>query len=102
MRYLFAILLALSTTNLFAKELLVVGADWCPACVSLKRFIEQDAKDIQEYDVEIIDIDKHPEIYKSLKIKLLPTSFIFEDGKIISKKQGFRQKDYTDWLRNNK
>lgn len=102
MKYLLTILLALSTTNLFAKELLVVGADWCPACVALKHFIQKNPKDIQEYDVEIIDIDKHPEIYKSLNIKLLPTSFIFEDNKAISKKEGFNQKSYSDWLRNNK
>lgn len=105
MRILCSILLfLLLTTTLCAKELVVLGADWCPSCVKLKKFLESNPKEIQYFtSVDIINIDNDPDLKQKLKIKLIPTSFIFNDqGKIESKKEGFSESSYREWLDKNK
>lgn len=91
----------LLSSNIFAKELIVITADWCNPCQRLKTFIKENNETIK-YDIDIVDIEQNPEIGKKLKVKLLPTSFIFDDnGKLLTKKEGFEQKSYSLWLKNN-
>tara|TARA_Y100000385_G_C12674721_1_gene459470 strand:- start:145 stop:477 length:333 start_codon:yes stop_codon:yes gene_type:complete len=86
-----------------AKELLIFGADWCPSCVKLKNFVNKTPNLFKKFkEVKIINIDKHPELKKELSITKIPTSVIFsDDGKIDTKKTGFSQTQYIDWLKNN-
>ncbi len=102
---LYTILLCLSisllSNQVFAKDLFVFGAEWCPACVKLKNFIKSNPKRFEKYKVEMFDVDKHSEIKNELKISKIPTSIIFDDdGTILSRKIGY-DSSYTQWLKNN-
>lgn len=101
MKYLtLLILLLLSSNNVFAKDLLVVGAAWCPYCVKLKSHIEQNPEIVKQYDFEYIDIDNHPELKQKFNLDAYPTSFIFDDNKkMLSKFKGFQPNKFNQWLK---
>ena len=100
---IFVSVLLLSTNICLGKDLIIAGADWCPACVKLKNFIKTNPKQLENFDVQIIDIDKNPEIKKNLKVRLLPTSVIFnDDNKIQAKLEGFTEQNFINWLNKNK
>lgn len=104
MKILFSLLLfILLTTSVSAKELIVLGADWCPSCVKLKKFLQSDPKEIKYLkDIQILDIDDNPDLKDKLKVRVIPTSFIFDDdGKIQDKKEGFSSSSYKSWLNKN-
>lgn len=102
MKYLmFAVIFFSSISSLEAKELLIVGADWCKYCSKLKTYIANNPEPLKNYTVEYLDIDKYPELKFQLNIQSYPTSFIFEDKKIISSLQGFNHKTFTEWLKEN-
>ena len=100
MKYLLCILFLLSSTTLSANELIIVHAEWCNPCKSLKRFIEQEKQNIK-YDIFYVNFDKEKELAQQLNVTKVPTSFIFDDnGKLISKKVGF-DSSYRKWLEEN-
>ena len=83
-----------------AKDLLVLGADWCPACVKLKQYLASNGDKVN-FKIEHINIDKNPKMKKRLKVSSIPASFIFDDnGNVQSKKIGF-DSSYTKWLKDN-
>lgn len=92
------------TTPVPAKELIILGADWCPSCVKLKRFLQLKPNEIQYLtSIEIIDIDKDQDLKNKLKVRVIPTSFIFDDdGKILDRKEGFSESGYKSWLNKNR
>lgn len=95
---LFIAVVSLNLGVCLAKDLIIVGADWCPSCVQLKRFIDSNKVN---YEVEYINYDSNPDVVKKLKISRIPMSFIFDDNnKLQSKKLGF-DSSYKQWLKNN-
>lgn len=83
-----------------AKDLLVLGADWCPACVKLKQYLANNRSKIK-FKVDNVNIDKNPKMKERLKVKSIPASFIFDDdGNLQSTKIGF-DSSYTKWLKDN-
>jgi glutaredoxin len=95
---LFIVVVLLNCGVCLAKDLVIVGADWCPSCVQLKRFIDSNTVN---YEVEYIDYDSDPDMVKKLKVTRIPMSFIFDDNnKLQSKKLGF-DSSYKEWLKNN-
>lgn len=84
--------------------IIVFGAEWCPYCEVLKS----DAKNnkiqpFENYIVCFIDTDnkdtnqKHLNTYRP---RSLPTSILVDkDGKELSRKIGYRNKDYISWLK---
>jgi thiol-disulfide isomerase/thioredoxin len=102
MKYLmFVIIFFSSIASLEAKELLIVGADWCKYCSKLKTYIANNPELLKNYTVEYLDIDEYPELKSQLKIQSYPTSFIFDDQKIVSTLQGFNHQTFTEWLKEN-
>ena len=90
----------LSYNTCLAKDLIILGADWCPSCVNLKKFIKDNPSVVEKFDVEIIDIDKDPEIKKRLKVRLLPTSVIIDDdNKVEARLEGYTKTNYINWLK---
>ena len=104
MKILFSLLLfVLLTTSVSAKELIILSADWCPSCVKLKKFLQSDPKEIKYLkDIQILDIDENPHLKDKLEVRVVPTSFIFDDdGKIQDRKEGFSLSSYKSWLNKN-
>lgn len=80
---------------------IVFGAEWCPYCRKLK----QDSKSIKQFDKYIVcflDTDNRNANQADMnkyKPKNLPTSVIVDkEGKELSRKIGYRNKDYIKWL----
>lgn len=83
------------------KLLLIFGADWCPYCRDIKRDVK-DIKGFQKYIVCFIDTDKNKDFVRIYKIKGLPTSLVLdEEDNEISRKTGYKNKDYENWLDSN-
>lgn len=83
------------------KLLLIFGADWCPYCRDIKRDVK-DIKGFQKYIVCFIDTDKNKDFVRTYKIKGLPTSLVLdEEDNEISRKTGYKNKDYENWLDSN-
>ena len=93
------ILLLLSCNTVYAKELIVIGAEWCPYCVKQKQYMEDNPDVIKNFNLEYIDIDEHPELRNKLNIKVYPTSFIFENNKKIGELRGFTPYNFKEWLK---
>lgn len=59
--------------------MIVVGAEWCSACKSLKQ-----ALDSKGIGFTYIDADKNPEVIKEYNIRSLPTSIVkSESGTVV-------------------
>lgn len=83
------------------KLVMVFGADWCPYCKSLKKDINNITQFIN-YIVCFIDTDKNETLVKKYRIRGLPTSVIIDSKETeLSRKTGYKNKDYDRWLENN-
>lgn len=51
--------------------MIVIGAEWCSACKSLKQVLENN-----NIGYTYIDADKNPEVIKEFNIRSLPTTII--------------------------
>lgn len=83
------------------KVIIVFGAEWCPYCKKIK----QDSKSIKPFDKYIVcflDTDNRSANQKSInkyRPRSLPTSILVDkEGKELSRKIGYRNKDYIKWL----
>lgn len=80
---------------------IVFGAEWCPYCVVLKK----DASKITQFDnyiVAFLDTDNKEANQQAVNLyrpRSLPTSVVVDaNKKEISRKIGYRNKDYIKWL----
>lgn len=98
MKYVLAFSLLSVSNQCLAKELIVVGANWCRYCVEQKQYLQNNPKVIEGFTYEYIDIDKNPELIDKLNIKVYPTSFIFDDNKKIGELKGFSVNRFKQWI----
>lgn len=83
------------------KLVIVFGADWCPYCRDLKKDIDN-ITEFSNYIVCFIDTDKNAKLVKDFRVKGLPTSVIVDPkGSELSRKTGYKNKEYQEWLRSN-
>lgn len=83
------------------KIVIVFGADWCPYCKSLKKDMDN-ITHFAQYIVCFIDTDKNETLVSKYRIRGLPTSVIIDSKeKELSRKTGYKNKDYNEWLENN-
>jgi thioredoxin-like negative regulator of GroEL len=99
-KILLAFFTLLATTSpILAEDLIIFSANWCPSCVVLKNFIENNPQEIK-YDYQIIDIDQNKDIKRKFNITKIPTSIIVsENGKEISRLIGYNSTTYKNWLK---
>lgn len=92
----------LELSEAHAKKIVIVfGADWCPYCKMLKKDIDSITQ-FAKYIVCFIDTDKNETLVKKYRIKGLPTSVIIDSKETeLSRKTGYKNKDYNGWLENN-
>lgn len=97
---LVVLLLLLSPSLLYGKELLIIGADSCVYCVKLQQHIENNPDIVKNYTVEYINIEEYPDLKDSLNIDSYPTSFIFDDNKqILDRLKGFEPNKFNRWIK---
>ena len=101
MKYIISLLIVLClSTVATAKELIVVGADWCPYCVKQKQYMKDNPDVIKNFDMEYIDVDKNPELRSKLNIKVFPSSFIFDDNhRKVGALRGFTPAKFNEWIK---
>lgn len=100
MKYLIFLLLFLIPIKSDAKELIVVGANWCGYCIEQKKYLENNPEIIEHFTYEYLDIEEHPELIKKLNIKVYPTSFIFDDEhKKVGELRGFTSNKFNEWIK---
>lgn len=83
LRVLYSLLIVAATSSCcMAYDLYIFSAEWCPSCVSLKRFLQNDTELHKSYNIIIVDIDQSPDIKKYFKIRVVPTSIILNDDSV--------------------
>lgn len=93
---------AVDLAQKYNKKLMIIfGAEWCPYCQELKKDLKN-IKQLNQYIICILDIDNKSSNGKAislLKPKSLPTSiYLDKDLKELSRKTGYKNKDYLSWL----
>lgn len=82
------------------KVIVVFGAEWCPHCVLLKEHLK--STNLDGYVVCTVDVDQHKDLQREHKVRSLPTSIIFEQGKEKSREKGFDEKGFDAWIEQNR
>ncbi len=72
------------------KKVLLFSATWCTKCTPVKKIIATTTLPI---DVDIIDIDDHPNLTKEFGIRGVPTLVVVEEGKASRSKSGSMSKE---------
>lgn len=92
----------LGLAKTYSKKLVIVfGADWCPYCKMLKKDINNIIQ-FNKYIVCFINTDSNEVLVKKYRIRGLPTSIIIDFKETeLSRKTGYKNKDYNEWLENN-
>jgi thioredoxin-related protein len=55
MKLLISLIIALSLYGVVsAKELIVVGAEWCPFCIKQKQYMKDNPEIIQSFDMQYL------------------------------------------------
>lgn len=94
---------AIQLGKIHKRNIIVVfGAEWCPYC----RVLKKDSKSLtglENYIVCFLDIEKKDKNQKHInkyKPKSLPTSILINTKyQEVSRKVGYRKKDYVSWIK---
>jgi thioredoxin 1 len=106
---LLSCLISISTVLSFSQEpkckkvLLIFSASWCKFCHEAKQDMDMDpilSEMIKNYEIVEIDFDLDKDIVTGYNIKSIPTFILFDDGKEISRKTGYKHpKDLIKFLK---
>jgi thioredoxin-like negative regulator of GroEL len=72
----------LISENCIADDLYIFSAKWCPSCVNLKKFLDDNTELHDIYNIVILDIDESPDLKRYFKIRVVPTSIILNDDAV--------------------
>ena len=65
------------------------GATWCPPCVATDAALEEyQSTSPDAVKVVIIDVDSSPELAAHYRVRGIPHSFIFRNGKVVDDRIG--------------
>ncbi|MDJ1649136.1 thioredoxin family protein [Mycoplasma phocimorsus] len=82
----------LGNTLKTGTKLLVFHAVWCPPCKMLKGELEQLDK-LDLLPIFRVDIDVDKQFATDHGVQSIPTGFVYKDGQIVDKFQGFQTVD---------
>lgn len=100
-KLILAFLLSISPALSFADDIWIFSADWCGPCRSLKSFLKTYHETLEEqgHRISIIDIDDNPELAKKYKVRLVPTTIVFDDNKNEKDRlSGFSSTGWPKWI----
>lgn len=83
-----------------SNVLLVFGTDWCKYCKYLKK--DMDSMNLDDYVVCFVNAQERKDLRSKYKIGSYPTSIIVRDEEEVSRKVGYENKEYMDWLDTNR
>ena len=84
------------------KVLVDFYANWCGPCKMLSPVLEDLASDRSDVKIVKIDVDSNPDLAKRFGVMSIPTLILFENGREVSKKQGFMPKQVlNEWVNDN-
>jgi len=90
-----------SLSETLKKDVLMIfGAEWCGACVKLKKEVYSDIDVLDNLIVYYVDYDDNESLARKYNARSLPTSVVVRDGKEIKRRVGYSgKKQYSDWLK---
>lgn len=107
--FLISCLISISTIAAFSQEpkckkvLIIFSADWCTYCHKAKKDMNEDkilSELIKEYEIIDVDFDIDKDITVGHDIKTIPAFIIFDEGKELRRKTGYRNsRDLINFLK---
>lgn len=74
-------------------------AIWCGPCKMLTPMLETFSNLRSDIKIVKIDVDAQPELAKMFDVMSIPTLLLYNDGRLISTKQGFMTVDMlNEWV----
>ena len=67
-------------------------ADWCGPCKMLGPVLEEVSEEYPDIEFIKVNVDENMDLAESFGIMTIPTVFLFKDGTLISKMNGYRDK----------
>lgn len=72
---------------------------WCAPCKAIKPILEELESEIKDVRFVKVDVDTEQELTEKYEIVSVPTLILFKNGKEVSRKTGFADKQrLTKWL----
>lgn len=81
--------------------LVVFTADWCKFCNIMKKDIEDNITDFDNYIICYIDSEKRSDLAKEYRVKTIPDYFVLKNNIESKRKVGYSNyMNLTQWLNN--
>lgn len=87
--------------NQKGKVLIECYATWCGPCKIMSQIINKTSEEVSNCKLYKIDIDTADEVLIEYQIQSVPTTLLFEDGKLLKKEVGLLSKDEIINMINN-
>ena len=68
-------------------------ATWCGPCRMLAPLLEELAEEKRDLTIVKVDVDEAGALVARYGIRSIPTLFLFKDGQIIEKREGYQNKN---------
>ncbi|EEB14439.1 thioredoxin, putative [Pediculus humanus corporis] len=68
-------------------------ADWCEPCKKLTPTLKEMIEPLNDVNLAIVDVEKHPELVESFEVKAVPAVVALRHGQVIDKFIGLVEKD---------
>ena len=81
--------------------LVVFTADWCKFCNVMKKDIENNITDFDDYIICYVNSEKRSDLAKEYRVKTIPDYFVLKNNIEIKRKVGYSNyMNLTQWLNN--
>ena len=67
-------------------------ADWCGPCKMLGPVLEEVSEEYPDIEFVKVNVDDNMDLAESLGIMSIPTIYLFRDGAVLAKMNGYRDK----------
>jgi thioredoxin 1 len=76
------------------KTVIKMGASWCKPCLQLKPIFDEVIQEIDDIKVVEVNVETHPDIASSYKVRGVPTVIVTDDDdNILAMKTGMMTKE---------
>lgn len=83
------------------KVLIECYATWCGTCKMMNQIMNKASEEINSCKLYKIDLDEADEVMIEYNINSVPTTLLFENGKLLKKEVGLMTKDEIKKMINN-